>query len=188
MIEPGVKTVEGQIRVLKSAIDEHYNMSIPGNHPIMSWLVIHASTLITNYGIGRDGQTPYKLLTGRDSTRCMFEFGECIQYKPLGLDKHRYKLEPQLFDGIWLGINARNGEYFIGTNTGVKKARDIYRVSEGERYNVDMLNGFKGVPWKMIPDAEEDELILEVIDAGLAIEGTPNAGKAMHEQARRRAA
>ena len=84
-------------------------------------------------------------------------------------------MEPKLFDGIWLGVSARSGEYFVGTSTGAKRARDIYRISEGERYNIGTLNGFKGVPWKMVPDEEEDELIPEVIDAGPAVEGGARA-------------
>ena len=38
-----------------------------------------------------------------------------------------------------------------------------------------MLNCFKGVPWKMIPDDEEDAFIAEVIDEGPTVEGGARA-------------
>ena len=174
-IEAGVKTIESQIRVMKSALDNRYNIAVDGAHPIITWLVLHAGTLITHHGIGRDGKSPYHLVKGRDSNKCLYEFGECVQYKPLGKDKHRYKLDPKLYDGIFLGMNSKSGEYFVGTEIGVKKARDIYRVAKDERFNVDTLNKFKGLPWKMTPEEEGDEEVPEMIDEGPVAEEGPRA-------------
>ena len=62
--ERGVQTVEGQIRVLKDALEMRLEVQIPSNHNILSWLVEFAGTVVNRYEVGRDGKTPYERLRG----------------------------------------------------------------------------------------------------------------------------
>ena len=59
-----------------------------------------------------------------------------VLYKPLP-DKHNKdnKVDERLSDGIYLGINQRNGEYYIGTSIAVIGARTIRRRPADERWD-----------------------------------------------------
>ena len=50
---------------------------------------------------------------------------------------------------IFLGIRAISNEVFIGTNEGIVKCRAVRRKPPNERWNIQALNSFKGVPWDM---------------------------------------
>jgi len=156
MIESGVRTMGNQIRTMKTALEKHYG-EIGSDSPVVAWLVEHAAFLNTCFGIGRDGKEPYRLLKGRPWSGVLYEFGEGVQYKPLEKDKHRYKLDTRLLGGVFLGVNRRTGEYFIGTADGVARARDVYRRAENERWDRAVLDQVIGVPWNLEPNKEENE-------------------------------
>ena len=78
---------------------EHYG-EVGSNHLCIAWLVEHAAFLCTMFGIGRDGKEPYKLLKGKSWHGVVYEFGEGVQYKPIGT-KGRYKLDDKVNSGIF---------------------------------------------------------------------------------------
>ena len=51
--------------------------------------------------------------------------------------------------GIWLGVNERNSEIFVSTNAGVVGARSIKRMPPEDKWDRDMVQGIKGVPWNL---------------------------------------
>jgi len=151
-IESGVAVAGGQIRALKLMLEDRFREEIGSDHAIIPWLVDYAGFLLTRFGIGRDGKTPYKLLKGKDWDMPLYELGECVQYKPQDKPKGRFKLDARLLDGIFLGCSPRSGEMFIGTKNGVIRARDVYRKCEADRWNRDWLHQFRGLPWDMMPE------------------------------------
>ena len=56
-IERAIKTVQGQIRTLKSALDEHYKTEFNEDHVLLPWLVAYAASLTSKFTIGDDGKT-----------------------------------------------------------------------------------------------------------------------------------
>ena len=66
IIERGVLTIEGQVRVLKSALEERIGR-VKGDHPIIAWLVEFAAVLVNRYEVGVDGRTPYERMRGKTS-------------------------------------------------------------------------------------------------------------------------
>ena len=181
-IEAGIKSIEGMIRTIKSFTEEHYNKKIYKEHTIMPWIVEHAGYLLTYYGIGRDGKTPNQLLKGKHTHRPMYELGEKVRFHPLGLIKGRGKLDTKMLEGIWLGLSRKSGEYIIGTPEGIRKARTVFRVPEAERWDAMLLDTFKGLPWNLKPEDDEEsgempEVI--VIDEELAQEGVGVEEKGM---------
>ena len=54
--ERGVQTIEGQIRVLKDALESRVGTVIPSNHNILAWLIEFAATVVNRYEVGRDGK------------------------------------------------------------------------------------------------------------------------------------
>ena len=155
-IEAGVKTVAAQIRAIKIAFENKYSVVLDHTNHIITWMIEYAGWLVTRFGLGRDGKTPYRLLRGRDATSLLCEFGERIQYRPSGQTRARGKLQAMLSEGIFLGRTHSSGESLIGTSRGVVKARDVYRRTQSERYNVETLKTVVGVPWQMTPNKDID--------------------------------
>ena len=54
----GVQIVEGQVRVLKDALEMRLEMEIPSNHNILAWLVEFAGTVVNRYEVGPWRQKP----------------------------------------------------------------------------------------------------------------------------------
>ena len=77
----GVQTVEGQVRVLKDALEMRLETEIPSNHNILAWLVEFAGTVVNRYEVGRDGKTPYERLRGKQSRLIGLEFGEKVNFR-----------------------------------------------------------------------------------------------------------
>ena len=52
----------------------------------------------------------------------------------------------------------------MGTPEGIIKARDFKRhPSNGERWNLERFNNFRGVPWATIPGYEQDEIKSNIV-------------------------
>ena len=59
VVERGVQTVQGQFRVLRSAVEEKWGVKLETAHSIWPWLVEYASFLINRGKVGHDRKTPY---------------------------------------------------------------------------------------------------------------------------------
>ena len=60
VIERGVQTLEGMIRVLKECFEMRWNTKIESNSKVLSWIVEFAGVLINRYEVGHDGRTAYE--------------------------------------------------------------------------------------------------------------------------------
>ena len=65
-IESGVKQFKGQLRTLLFALEDRIGADIPATHPIITWLVEHATELLATHLVGHDGLTPYQKLFGNN--------------------------------------------------------------------------------------------------------------------------
>ena len=63
-IESGVRTVEAQIRAIKMGLERNYGIVLDHTSVLVTWIIEYAGWLITRFGLGRDGKTPYKILRG----------------------------------------------------------------------------------------------------------------------------
>ena len=158
--ESGVRTTEAQVRAVKLALGDRYKNVLDHTHPIVTWIVEYSGWLITRFGLGRHGKTPYRMLRGSDALSPLCEFGECVLYKPAGATRARGKLQAMLKEGMFLGRTHSSGENIIGTPDGIAKARDVHRRIASERYDVEMLKTISGTPWKTTTarDVEAEEI------------------------------
>ena len=100
--------------------------------------------------MGRDGRTEYGRLNGKASKSSLCEFGEKVNYMPLKTDAPRSSFAERYKTGIWLGINERNSEVYIGTKEGtVVGSRSIIRIPEADRWDKQLVEGIKGTPWNL---------------------------------------
>ena len=135
-MERAIQTWEGQVRTLKDALEYRLSCTIPPDHPIMTWMVEYAASLIRRCLLTTDGRIPYEKIKGRASRRSVALFGEKVWYKPShGRSK---TLDYVLEEGIFLGLQDRSDEALIGVDNGVVKCRDIRRQAEEHRWNAGL--------------------------------------------------
>ena len=82
-VENAVKRVQCQIGTLKLAVEKHIKKKITAEHPVFSWIIEWATTVLNRYVKGPSGQTPYKFITGKEAKRPIAKFGERIFFMPL---------------------------------------------------------------------------------------------------------
>ena len=69
---------------------------------MLSWLVLHARSLLRQFSVGKDGKTPRQRLRGRKSKQRLMEFGQSVHVMPLdALDQAN--ANPKYMDAGWLG-------------------------------------------------------------------------------------
>ena len=64
LIESGVKSLEGMVRTIKFALEDHIGRKISVEEPVFAWIVEHSADLLTKFNVGRDGLAPYERLKG----------------------------------------------------------------------------------------------------------------------------
>ena len=67
--ERAVRTMKGQFRTMKEALDSRYKDRIPASHAVLSWMPRHSAASVTRYQVGKDGKTAYERLNERSSKR-----------------------------------------------------------------------------------------------------------------------
>ena len=94
-------------------------------------------------------------------------FGEKVLYLPLKTSSiHHEKAEPRMFEAIWLGINARTEEVYVGIEKGVVKCRIIRRLPEEQRWDSELLHKMSGTPWQPVPGYRSDHVPVEIGEDG----------------------
>ena len=151
--ERAAQSVEGQVRVLKDALETRLGCKVQADSDILAWLVEYASVLLNRYCVSHDGLTPYERLKGKKSKLIGLEFGERLHYRKQRIGNRLAKLDVMWADGVFLGYRANSGEIVIGTPQGVMRTRTIRRRPEDERWTSANLELAVGVPWR--PDAGE---------------------------------
>ena len=127
-------------------------------------MVDYAGWLVTRYGIGREGKTPYRILKGTDTEVQLCEFAECIQFKPVGITRARGKLQSMLMmNGVYLGKTHTSEESLVGTADGIDEARHIYGKPADQRFSMDTLKTMRGTPWNRSPGVADDEELPEFV-------------------------
>ena len=160
--ERGVHTVEGQVRVLKDALEMRLETQILSNHNILAWLVEFAGTVVNRYEVGRDGKTLYERLRGKQSRLIRLEFGEKVNFRT-----RMAKFDSLWSDGVFVGYRSISGEVVVGTRDGVFKTRTVQRKAYEHRWGKENLDMVGGVSWKTSPDGGEEEATMPEIDTGM---------------------
>ena len=133
-IERVNRSVKGQFRCVLFALESRMGAQVDLRHPIVSWMVQHAGYLLTHVQVSRSGRRPYEKLKGKASQKELCEFGEKIHFMPLKTDGGVGSLGARYVTGIWLGINERNSEVYIGqAGGGVTTARSIKRLPDDQK-------------------------------------------------------
>ena len=162
--ERAVQSAEGQIRVLKDALEHRLGHGIASRSAVLAWLIRHAGLLLSRYEVGVDGRTAVERSVGKKCNGPSVEFGEKLLFK-LQYHTRTNKLDVDWFDGIFLGIKEQTGEYIIGTSHGIVKARTIQRVTFDQRWDYDAVIAITGLPWDTNKQLHSGESEPEIVRA-----------------------
>ena len=134
-VEAAVKQVKCRIRTLKLCLERRIGKRIPPRHPIMTWLVPHAASILRWRARGDNGKTPYEAVRLRPFTGKLIGFAEQCSYKmrskePID-DEHRFH------HGIFLGMCPSTGQYIVHdvARKVIKMARTIKRHPDETKWN-----------------------------------------------------
>ena len=154
LVENAVKNVQGQFRVIKDALESRRGRRVDGEHPVIPWMVMHAASVVNRSRKDDEGFSAYRKWKGREFTKPVAEFGECVLYAPAA-SAGKDKFDARWKEGVWLGVRMESGESLIGTTEGVVKARDFRRKAEnGGRWSTADFDKFVGVPGEPYPGAK----------------------------------
>ena len=154
VVERGIQSVEGQVRVLKLALEKRWNVEIPSSHPVVPWVVEYASYLLNRYEVGHDGKTAYERLKGKSSKGWGIEFGEGLHWKASSASSALGKLSASWRDGVYLGVKGKSGEIIVSDADGVWKTRSVRRKPQDERWDESNVDMVKTSPWSSKGDTE----------------------------------
>jgi hypothetical protein len=159
IIERAIKSIEGQIRVAKSALEARLKAKLDQNHAVLTWLVEYVSMMLNRYEVSRDGRTAYERSKGKKSRLAGLEFGEQVMWRRKPVGNNLAKLSVMWDLGTYLGVKGSTGEIIIGTESGVWRTRTVRRRPEELRWNAAEVDKVKEVPWDRHVNKKEDEVI-----------------------------
>ena len=155
IVERAVQGIEGQIRVMKSALEARLQRKVATERRIVMFMAEYGAHLMNRLEVGKDGKTAYERSRGKRGKVVGVEFGEKLIYKTKTGTKME-KINARWELGIFAGVRRRSGEMWIATKEGMKKARSVRRIPEEQRWSVDCLDWVKNVPWNK-GDGEEGD-------------------------------
>jgi hypothetical protein len=93
--------------------------------------------------------TAYQRIRHKPYGHPVFEFGEAVHYKipKPHIGPGLFKYDSSWDMGIYLGTRTRSGEYIVSDAKGIHKVRTIKRFPPDQRWNTNMINAIRGVPW-----------------------------------------
>jgi hypothetical protein len=147
-------------------------------------MVMHAASVVNRSRKDSEGFSAYRRWKGREFTKPVAEFGECVLYAPAD-SAGKDKFDVRWREGVWLGVRMESGESLIGTDGGVVKARDFRRKAEnGGRWSVAEFDKFVGFPWEPYPGAKGGFELIKGASADRArgVHGDCEGQKRMHEE------
>ena len=145
MVERFRSFIEGMTRTWRRAIGAKYGVVIELRHPLMAWIVRHASWTHDRFLVHRsDYKTSYERQHERHYDKKVLPLGETVMWRQSG--PITLKFETAWGYGIYLGRSLEDDAHICGTRHGIVVARSVRRLVESERYDKQLLLAMKGIP------------------------------------------
>lgn len=172
VVERAIQSVQGQVRVMKDALEAKWKVKIPAASAVIPWLMEYSAYLLNRFEVGHDGKTAYERCKGKKARSAGIEFGEAIMWRRKPTGGALGKLSVMWNDGVFLGIKGKTGEYIVGDAKGVWKTRTLQRKPLEERWPSSNAELIRWTPWRLSEeDAKMDGEKLEVIRVEPRFEG-----------------
>ena len=75
-VERAIRSVEGQVRDVKDAVEQRTGCVLAAGRPVMPWLTQHCAGILTRYIVGDDKKTAYERLKGKPFNEKLAPFRE----------------------------------------------------------------------------------------------------------------
>ena len=121
-------------------------------------MVTHAANLLSRFGVGHDGKTPYERLRGKKYEGQLPEFAETVwrHFPTKNVKKDdRGKLRVRWGKAIFLGMVPMSTEVYLWDGARVVKARGIRRTNEQDRWDKAAVEGVTQHPWTSHSEARQ---------------------------------
>ena len=139
MVERGIQSVAAQARVLLSAAQEKWGLTLSIEHPFICYLVEYAAVLLNRFEVGADGKTSYESNKGKKATTLGIEIGEAILWRRKKIGGALGKLTSLWESGIYLGIMGKSNEMIVGDGKGGWKTISVHKKADGEDMGPDYI-------------------------------------------------
>ena len=149
-VEACIQVYRGFFVANKLALEAGIGCRLLLKHPAVVWLIRHVAWLITRYNTGRDGCSPFRRIFGKPYNGSICKFGEQVHYKLSGHPSSR--VQPRWELGAWVGKTELTDEHLLGTLSGIRNSRTIYRLPKSHCYNKDALDRIVGTPANPKPE------------------------------------
>ena len=142
--EGAVGILKGMIRTTKKALEKRIGQPLRSDHPLITWIVQHASGMQRRFKMGHDGRTPHERLVGRKVHTPVAELGECVWYMALRSSADRLApLEDRYQEGYFMGLVDGKNEVYIASGNDVVRARSVKRRIPAERWKEELYEVVK---------------------------------------------
>jgi hypothetical protein len=81
IVERAIKSVEAQVRVMRSALEDRIKGKLEADHPVFPWMAEYGALLINRFEVGKDGMTAYERNKKKKAKTLGLEFGEALLWK-----------------------------------------------------------------------------------------------------------
>ncbi len=150
LVEKAIKNVQGQVRVIKDALKSRYGRRVDGERQVVPRMVMHAASVVNRGKKDEEGLSAYRRWTGREFTKLVAEFGECVLCAP-AMSTGKDKFDARWKEGVRLGVRMESDESLIGTDEGVVRLPKKGR--KRGRWSITDFDEFVGMPWEPHPGA-----------------------------------
>ena len=178
--EVGVGLMRGLFRSVKLCLEQRINKQIPVDHPMIAWLMEHASLLLNALVRGTDGLTAWKRVRGRAFGQPLVGIGENVLYKhPTKGPRHNPhgNIGAQGGEGVFLGYDRTNHTFTVSLEDGqLVSARSVTRRPERERWNAEALSNVRAIPTDRKTRQERERVKFQdgAVETGATAEAAPS--------------
>ena len=134
---------------MKAEVEARFNIQVHADHVLVPWLLRHSAWCLNRFHRPRGGHTPYYMIFGKETTEAVFLLGEKVLARRPG--PRTNKFQPNLVPGIWVGKSEWSGEHFVLSPEGATRHRAVKRPGQAARWDADLLQECKGLPWAAKP-------------------------------------
>lgn len=139
--------IDGLCRVMKEVIEGFCDVIILADSPIVTWMVRHASFIVTNFTVRSDGRTPHQVVHGVPYSSLLVPFGEAVYLRCQDEEYDRAKLTSRWIKSVWVGRTWESDEHIGVTPEGRVLSRSCRRMPSGEQWDRDLLIACRGTPF-----------------------------------------
>ena len=161
--EIGVKLVKNKLTTFRRCLESRIGYRVPPLHPLMGWLCMHVSMIVTYCAAGPDGLSAYHRLRGRPFSGRWVCFGEQVNFRRSEKDGIRgFKLARGIFLGMQLG-GAQYALYDIERKK-LTYSRSVSRLPDPEKFDAITLEALDLTPYDLHTSKEPNVVFKDRVE------------------------